>query len=885
MYRRITTLFVLLIISFQTILAQPSKNLTSEEVERYKEQCKDMISYLEGTFNFLGDPQQVIAEKEIIINESYLKIFRDPEVQIEDDLDPDREVPLRKDVQAYLKDIVFFFKKVTFRFEVKSVEVINTEHEEIGFKVTMNRHLKGVMVNNDTIDNNLTRYVEINLDPYKQDLRIVSIYTTIPNEKEEMRYWWQSLPDAWRNFFGNKVLVYDTLPMNYIVAYNDTTIVIKHQIDTIVKDSVLVNGVDTLSYEGNQEALNRGFSKAYVYRPQKRIYFDTVPASVSVLDFYLKSIFRLKELVIKNNKTIKTLEPVARLTNLEVLNCSNTAVTDLLPVRNLNKLKELNSSHNKVTTVRPLRFNFELTELNLGYTLVDTINALHNLTSLEKLVLDSTRVSDLTPLKDLGNLSFLSLAYTPVSDLSPIASLKSLKRLIIKGSQVKDLSPLAHLPALEYINLDETLVDDLKPLAQIPTLTVIQANGTKVKNLDGLGKEQQIKLIYCDHTGVNRITAMEFMDRNPQTLVIFDSNRLLSWWRNLSQAWKKVLINKVSVTDSVTKEVLHKIVNIKSLDLSGNQEINDLTPVKMLFRLESIDLSNTAVKNLAPLAYLDNLRYLNIENTMVSSLKSLSETKTLRKLIMDHTKVDDLLPLKNNRALKVVYADHTGVSKENVLLFKKYVPECLVIYQTEILSFWWNNMTDEWRKELVKQLGAEGDDLSREQLQELVDLKKVVIKNNIKIDDLEPLAVFHYLKELHVNNTSVVDVSPLSVLDSLKILNLSNNPVVDITPLSRLTGLEELYLENTGVDDLTPVSSLTRLKVLNIAGTKVKKLKPLSGLHHLQRLIINNTEVKKLNDLDGLKELKFIKCYNTNIKSKKVEDFKKRHPDVEIVFY
>jgi len=59
---------------------------------------------------FLGDPTSIAKEKEIVINESYLKIFLNKSA-VWRILDENREVPLYKDVQAYLKDIGFFYRR------------------------------------------------------------------------------------------------------------------------------------------------------------------------------------------------------------------------------------------------------------------------------------------------------------------------------------------------------------------------------------------------------------------------------------------------------------------------------------------------------------------------------------------------------------------------------------------------------------------------------------------------------------------------------------------------------------------------------------------------------------------------------------------------------
>jgi len=123
MFYKISLIFIFALFSFQqdTFAQAKSPNLSPEEVETYQNQCRQMMHYLEGTLNFLGQPENLPSEKEIILNSSYLKIFKDNKVQIEDDLDENREVSFRKDVQAYLKDVVFFYKKVKFNLHITSI--------------------------------------------------------------------------------------------------------------------------------------------------------------------------------------------------------------------------------------------------------------------------------------------------------------------------------------------------------------------------------------------------------------------------------------------------------------------------------------------------------------------------------------------------------------------------------------------------------------------------------------------------------------------------------------------------------------------------------------------------------------------------------------------
>lgn len=884
MYRRVIVFLIVVLSSFSPLKAQEKVRLLSaDEVAAYKEQSKMMISYLEGTLNFLGNPEEVISEKEIIINNSFLKIFRDPEVQIEDDLDENRDVPLRKDVQAYLKDIIFFYKKAQFTMEVTSVDQIVGEEGEIVFKAIINRNLKGVTVNNDTVDFNVLRYVEINLDPFKKDLKIVSIYTTKPDEKREKRQWWAELPLPWRDFLGSKILVFDTLPMSQIVSFDDSMAVILRPCYSVETDSLLISGSDTLRFSKLSQLDSGSYKVVYSYDTLSDRCPDTVRTNVALLDKQLKHFLEIKRLDISNSYLIQTLEPVSKLASLEMLKASNMLLNDLTPLRTLNKLEILDISNTEVESLEPLRFSFNLKELNITGTLVDSLDILKNLTRLEKLIIDSTQITDLSPIGALKKLTFFSMAHTPISDLQPIKKMPSLQRLILTASAVTDLLPLDSLLSLEYINLDNTEVSDLSPLVTDASLSTIQANNTAITEIGSLSVNKNLKLIYCDNTGIDRQEAISFMEKNPACLVIYDSQSLIKWWKGLSDYWKQILSKNCNLNGISTKEQLQKMVNQKELLLAGNN-IHNLTPLKMLFRLEILDISNTTVSNLEPLAGLSNLRFLNLSNTKVATLISLKQLSNLREVHLDNTLVSDIMPLLNNKKLSKIYCDGTGVKINNVLSFMAVNPNCLVVYQTDNLTFWWNSLSDDWQYELSKQIGIDGDP-SKEQLHQIVNLKEITIKNNSNISDIEPINVCKILKTLSISFTAIVDLSPLVEMDSLRTLNLPNNPISDIEPIGKLTQLTALNLENTGIDDLSAISGLTNLQKLNIAGTKVRRLKALASLTKLRELTINNTRVNRLSDLNGLQNLERLTCYNTSIRKKKVAEFKASHPKTEVIFY
>ncbi|MEA3480025.1 MAG: hypothetical protein U9R60_17720, partial [Bacteroidota bacterium] len=195
-YKGLLLLAVTIIFVFPQTIAQTQQKkaqYTADELARIKEQVEQLISMYQFTINTLGDKATSAKEQEIIITQSFQKIFVDEEVQVEDDLDEKRTNLINKDVQAYLKDITFFYKNASFTYSIQSIEPSYTENGDLFFLATTNRNLSGVNIENISVNNNRIRYIEINYNDMEQDVRIASIYTTKLNENEENRTWWNGL--------------------------------------------------------------------------------------------------------------------------------------------------------------------------------------------------------------------------------------------------------------------------------------------------------------------------------------------------------------------------------------------------------------------------------------------------------------------------------------------------------------------------------------------------------------------------------------------------------------------------------------------------------------------------------------------------------------------
>ncbi len=858
-------------------IAQNDSILTTEQITVYSNQSKQLISYLEGTLNFLGDPDELQSDKDIIFNSSYLKFFKNDQVQIEDDLDENREIPLNKDVQAYLKDVDFFYKSVKFHFKVENIEQLVTSDGIIVFKLTLNRHLEGITINNDTVVNNQLRFIEINLDPFQRDLKIVSIYTTLINEKEELKYWWNNMSVEWKNFFGKSVIVYDSIRFKNIIWFSDSSVIVQKWFEKI--------SIDTIYTKSNIPNISQSDSMVFLYDTTTTLIDpDTIRVNTSIVYSVLKTFKGKNKLDISNNLIFKDINPISELTDLREINISNTLIDELLPIRNLNKLEVFNCSGSRVNSLEALVYITTIKEFNCSNTSIEDIDILSNLGSITDLDLSNTNIIVLEALSNLSKLVHLNLSETNVVDLSPLNGLSLLSDLNISSTQLHNLSSIDSLTNIQNLNIDSTNIANLEPLSNYYKLSILQANNTDISDISPLNNHELLKVIYCDNSNVSMDMANTFMDTNPQCLVIYNSQELIKWCDDLSSEWKTVFSDNYNIATPAKKEELQQLINENSLSIAYNKSINSLEPLRMLHRLEVIDIQHTSITDLSPLSGLTNLENIILNQTNVTSLDPLSSLINLKTISFTNTEVDDLSPLLESNNIEVIYCDESNITTEDVLEFKKAHPSCLIIYQSETLRLWWNNLDAEWQKMLGSQMDLPSDP-SNEELQQLVDLTELSILNNLSLFDLNPLHIFVRLEKLTIKSTSISDISPITSLTGITQLNVSNNPISDIELIYRLTNLYELNLSNTTIEDLEPISGLRKLTSLNIAGTKIKSLKYIEKLINLEKIYLNNTRIKNIKQLADLSNIKLVQCYNTSIKASKVKDYSDANPSVEVIYY
>ena len=766
-----------------------------EEIQGYEEKVKSLVSFLNFAMNTIGDKQTSPREKEIIITQSYLKAFRDEEVQIEDDLLENREVVTNKDVQAYLKDIDFFFQNVKFELNIDNIEHYVNAQNTLFFKVSITRNLNGVTLEGDQVNNTMPRFIEINVDDQQRDLRIVSIYTTKLSIEDDLQNWWTDLSYEWKSIFKRKIgAMEDSLSTEQLLRIVD---------------------MQDLNIDNN------------------RFIQDIGP---------LTKVTGLRSLSMSNTQ-IDDLLPLRNLTNLESLNFAYTTVADVAPLKYALGLKALDVNNTNVEDIADLASLNELEKLDISHTRIHAIDPLVHATGMKDINMSFTKVNNLDFVKEMHGLKILKLSGTPVTRLNGLEAADSLEVLNISQTIIDNFDPLKDAANLRYIFADSTEVRSLAPLAGLGALEKVYCDHTKIDDEEVSAFKIKNPKVLVIHKSENMESwwsqlSFDWKAAMRQSLD-FEGDPSKDQLARMTDL-KKLDVGGSNIVDLTPLSALRNLKILKC----NNTTITDLDPVGSLTLLEELDITATSVKSLEVLSSMISLKRLIIDGTYVDSLDAVNGLESLEFLSCEGTQVDTGLIeafASRNPGCLVIYRSDVlaawweGLSADWRTVFQGHMDMANTPDAVQLHS-----LTN------LERLSVENDfDItSLRPLEKLTRLKELRI-NNTAASDLGPLEGLKQLAYLQVTKSPVKSLAPIRNLTGIRHLDISNTPIEDIEPITILTELEFLKFSGTGVKSIKPLSYLIKLKHAEFDNTNVSSLSPIRDLFNLERLICYNTRLNQ----------------------------------------
>lgn len=768
-----------------------------------EEKVKDIINFLQYVLNTLGSDETSSRDKDVLITESYTKIFRDAKVQIEDDLDEDRKVITNKDVVAYLKDVDFFFNNVKFEFIIEDIKSSTLPTGELFYKVSLRRNLTGTSADGATVNNTKPRFVEINFNPKDQDLKIVSIYTRPFDETAALTAWWSELSYEWKSIFRKKLNLGDSVSIENIKSVTSIP-----ELD--LSSNGFIKNIEPLGQLVGLKVLNLSYTGID----------DLTP---------IRNLTELVELDLSNTKVLD-LTPLRYSIHLQRLNISNTEVSDLTPLEKMQKLQNLQMSSVPVFEFNALGNFKSLKYLDMSATSATQLLALENLTMLQELNISKTLVSNVTPLQKLTTLTVLTIDSTRIRDLQPVSSLVNLTTLSANYTQVDNLMPLAKLPKLERVYCDQTLV--------------------KRESADAF-------------TSANRKALVIFDSKD---LLSWWSTLPESWKMELSESARisttpsKEELAKVTVLDSInfsgrteitTLEPLQKLPGLQVL-IADHSGIADLSPLEQHRSLRKLDISQTNVSDIFVVRQFQKLTEFRADETKIENIDALLNVPGLKKVYVDRTAVHDIIAqefLEKNPSCLLVYKTihldrwWNEISDNWKNIFRPHFGGDTTVTReklhriTQMQSF-------EFRDVPVSDLNI---------FREFIRLTSLKFSGTA-VSIIPALDNFRSLRVLHAQNGPLQHIGAVSLFKNLTELDISNTPVDELKPVSGLGELKTLNAGGTQVKKLDPLEGLGKLEMVDCSNTRVSSLGPLEKLN-LKSLKCYNSKVSS-REVDKFKERK-----------------------------
>ncbi|MFY0606597.1 MAG: leucine-rich repeat domain-containing protein [Cyclobacteriaceae bacterium] len=799
----------LTLILFSVLFLGAVENLQSQDLEqdsiRANQEVLGIVNFYKYLLNTVGSSESVTRDKEVIINESYKKIFLNENVQIEDDLTNDRRVITNKDVSAYLRDVDFFFENIEFSFE--DIKITSELLEDTGsyYLVSFESVINGTTLDGDKHESRTPRFMEINIDEAKADLKIASIYTTKISREEELKAWYENLPQEWLDIFSDKLNTEDSLSLTDFLSIS--------KIDSLdLGDNQHIQSLAPLEMLRDLEYLDISSTRISDLTPirtcvklKSLIARETLVDDIDVLQY-----FKSLQVLDISESEVMNIGVLSKMTSLTDLNLAGIKATTFYALVGIEDLRRLNLSRTVFSQTDILVTLDKLVHLDLSNTGIETLSGLDNLEQLEVLDCSETYIKSLTELTDLGSLREISFIRTQISSLDPLNNISALRRvnadfsgvseevagdfmsknkgvvvitnsekvmewwsalseeyrrifsrkmniqseptkvdlikllnidsLELSGLRLLEGTPLTKFKKLKYLDVSKNLfvnitftkemeelqtfigtnlpTDNFAPLAQNRKLERITINGSLVKSIGALQRLADLTYLNISDTEVTEDQVFQFLDSNPETIIIYRSEELHDWWGNLTPTWKQVF-NISEVNDfTLHKLAQERVVRIEDVPVTtliplkafinlnevfvSNTQVNHLKDLRVHEQLQKITCKNGPLLNLEEISRHSDLQYLDISNTAVDDLRMLSELvkievldasgtsiknvkglenlRKLKSLNISNTRVWQLDRLYDIRTLKSVTCYNTRLRSNKISEFKELMPNCEVTY-------------------------------------------------------------------------------------------------------------------------------------------------------------------------------------------------------------
>ena len=276
--------------------------------------------------------------------------------------------------------------------------------------------------------------------------------------------------------------------------------------------------------------------------------------------------------------------------------------------------------------------------LELEGRYIQSLEGIQKFTNLETLILANNELKDITALGSMNSLRYLDISGQEIQDLSPLSGLTGLVALNVSDNNVTSFQPLKGLPSLITLDVSNNPAASLEGIGSLYSLGILQASGLPLagdmKELSGLANLREICMEGCGLTGLDGI--------NTNSLKVLDVNgNEISALDPISTAAK---LERLDISENALLQIpsLAGCSSLKEADLSGNMliEIDGIceAPVLEVLNFSACELTNADMEILGGMPALKSLDISY--NSIVDDISLILTVPTLEKVDVTRTGIN-----------------------------------------------------------------------------------------------------------------------------------------------------------------------------------------------------------------------------------------------------
>ncbi|CAL6092362.1 leucine-rich_repeat domain-containing protein [Hexamita inflata] len=264
-----------------------------------------------------------------------------------------------------------------------------------------------------------------------------------------------------------------------------------------------------------------------------------------------------------------------------------------------------------------------------------------------KLTLNGREIEHIYLISFLTNLTELNLSNNNISDISNISKLKNLRILDLNSNSIEDISALQSLLNLTHLSLVYNKLTSYTlalPLA-LPNLLKLKLGYNKLQDKSGLQHSPKLQRLHLNKTETSDLLTIPH------------------------QLFGQKVLNLQQIS------YLSNFVDLQYLDLSCNQQLQNIEPLKFCTQLTQLFIFTTSVSDIWPLQFMINLKALSMAYTKVVDLHPLQYLYKLDQIYSKNACIIDVSPLAKLTLLESVEFRFNKITNAETLKHHKNFSE------------------------------------------------------------------------------------------------------------------------------------------------------------------------------------------------------------------